>query len=210
MASIEIKNAGGELVGVTEFGSGFLDSPVTPRLLRDAYLMYEACGRQGTVSVKTKGMISGSKKKLFRQKGTGNARMGQKRTPLRRGGGNAFGRVSKDWGYRLPKKALRVATRMALVGKFKAGEIRVIDQFDLIEPKTKLVANLLRVFAIEGKSCLLVVSGYSRPLWLATRNIPKLSLTTSAWLNSYDVVKHHAILMTREAFDDCLMRFGHS
>ena len=206
MASVEIKNAGGERVGAVEFDSAILESPITSRLLRDAYLMYEACRRQGTVSVKTKGLIAGSKKKIFRQKGTGNARMGQKRTPLRRGGGNAFGRVSKDWSYRLPKKALRVATRMALVGKLKDGQILVVDQLKLAQPKTKVVAQLLKGLAVGEKSCLLVVGDYDRTLWLATRNIPKLTLTTAAWLNSYDVIKNRVLVMTRDAFDSCLAR----
>src|SRR5712691_5473476 len=207
MASVEVKNAGGERVGVAEFDSALLESPITPRLLRDAYLMYEACRRQGTVSVKTKGLIAGSKKKIFRQKGTGNARMGQKRTPLRRGGGNAFGKVSKDWSYRLPKKALRVATRMALVGKLKDGQVVLVDQLKLAQPKTKVVAQLLKGLAVGEKSCLLVVGDYDRTLWLATRNIPKLTLTTSAWLNSYDEIKHRVLVMTRDAFDGCIARF---
>lgn len=208
MVSVVVKNSMGQPVGVAELGLAVIESAVTNRLLRDAYLMYEACRRQGTASVKTKGLIAGSKKKLFRQKGTGNARMGQKRTPLRRGGGNAFGKVTKNWGYRLPKKALRVATRMALVAKLKQGEISVVDQFNIIEPKTKIVTGLLKGFSVGTKSCLLVVGSYSRPMWLACRNVPGLSLTTSEWLNSYDILKNRVVLMTREAFDACLSRIS--
>ena len=207
MASVEVKNAGGAAAGTVEFDSALLESKVTPRLLRDAYIMYETCQRQGTVKIKTKGEISGSKKKLFRQKGTGNARMGQKRTPVRVGGGNAFGKQPKDWSYRLPKKALRVATRMALVGKLKDGEIIVVDEFKQEKPKTKEVAQLLKTLSIAGKSCLLVVGDYDKTLWLSTRNIPRLSLTTAGWLNSHDLLKHRAVVMTREAFNTCVARF---
>ncbi len=207
MASVEVKNAGGAAAGAVEFDSALLESKVTPRLLRDAYIMYETCQRQGTVKIKTKGEISGSKKKLFRQKGTGNARMGQKRTPVRVGGGNAFGKQPKDWSYRLPKKALRVATRMALVGKLKDGEIIVVDEFKQEKPKTKEVAQLLKTLSIAGKSCLFVVGDYDKTLWLSTRNIPRLSLTTAAWLNSHDLLKHRAVVMTREAFNTCVARF---
>ncbi|MBC7818221.1 MAG: 50S ribosomal protein L4 [Planctomycetaceae bacterium] len=207
MASVEVKNAGGAAAGVVEFDSALLESKVTPRLLRDAYVMYETCQRQGTVKIKTKGEISGSKKKLFRQKGTGNARMGQKRTPVRVGGGNAFGKQPKDWSYRLPKKALRVATRMALVGKLKDGEIVVVDQFKQEKPKTKEVAQLLKMLSVAGKSCLLVVGDYDKTLWLSTRNIPRLTLTTAGWLNSHDLLKHRAVVMTREAFNTCVARF---
>ena len=204
MASVDVKNASGEAAGTLEFDSALLDSKVTPRLLRDAYVMYESSRRQGTVKIKTKGEISGSKKKLFRQKGTGNARMGQKRTPVRIGGGNAFGKKPKDWSFRLPKKALQVATRMALVGKLKGGQIIVVDQFKLEKPKTRDVAQLLKKLAVGDKSCLFVVGDYDRTLWLSTRNIPRLSLTTSAWLNSYDLLKHCVVVMTRDALNNCV------
>ena len=207
MVSIEVKNTAGQRVEFAEVDSAALAVTVVPRLLRDAYLMYEACRRQGTAAVKTKGLISGSKKKMFRQKGTGNARMGQKRTPLRRGGGSAFGRVSKDWGYRMPKKSLRVATRMAIASKFDAGDVSVVDQLQISSPKTKVIADLLRCFSVGEKSCLLVVGAYSRPLWLASRNIPRLTLTTSEWLNSYDVLKHRVVLLTSEALSNLLERF---
>ena len=207
MASVEVKNAGGATVEAAEFDSALLESKITPRLLRDAYVMYEACQRQGTAKIKTKGEIAGSKKKLFRQKGTGNARMGQKRTPVRVGGGNAFGKKPKDWSYRLPKKALRVATRMALAGKLKDGEIVVVDEFKQEKPKTKEIAQLLKTFSVAGKSCLFVVGDYDKTLWLSTRNIPRLSLTTAAWLNSHDLLKHRAVVMTREAFNTCVARF---
>lgn len=207
MASVEVKSSVGASAGVVEFDSALLESKVTSRLLRDAYVMYETCQRQGTVKIKTKGEISGSKKKLFRQKGTGNARMGQKRTPVRIGGGNAFGKQPKDWSYRLPKKALRVATRMALVGKLKDGEIVVVDQFKQEKPKTKEVAQLLKSLSVAGKSCLLVVGDYDKTLWLSTRNIPRLTLTTAGWLNSHDLLKHRAVVMTRDAFNTCVARF---
>lgn len=207
MASVEVKNTSGAAVGAVEFDSALLESKMTPRLLRDAYVMYEMSRRQGTVKVKTKGEIAGSKKKLFRQKGTGNARMGQKRTPVRIGGGNAFGKKPKDWSFRMPKKALRVATRMALVGKLKDGEIIVVDQFKQEKPKTKEVAQLLKKLSVGGKSCLFVIGDYDKTLWLSTRNIPCLNLTTAAWLNSYDLLKHRVVVMTRDAFNNCVARF---
>lgn len=208
MASVDVKNANGEAVGSVELASGLMESKVTPRLLRDAYVMYESSRRQGTVKIKTKGEIAGSKKKLFRQKGTGNARMGQKRTPVRIGGGNAFGKKPKDWSFRLPKKALRVATRMALVSKLKDGQVIVVDGFKQERPRTKEVAQLLRCLAVGHKSCLLVVGDYDRALWLSSRNIPQLSLTTSAWLNSYELLKHRVVVMTRDALSNCVAGYN--
>lgn len=204
MASVEVKNAGGTAAGVVEFDSALLESKVTPSLLRDAYVMYETSRRQGTVKIKTKGEIAGSKKKLFRQKGTGNARMGQKRTPVRVGGGNAFGKKPKDWSFRLPRKALRVATRMALVGKLKGGDVVVVDQFKQEKPSTKEVACLLQKLDVGLKSCLFVVGGYDRVLWLSMRNIPRLSLTTADCLNSYDLLSHRVVVMTRDALVKCI------
>lgn len=207
MASVQIKNASGTTITVVELDSKLLETKLTPRLLRDAYVMYETSQRQGTAKIKTKGEIAGSKKKLFRQKGTGNARMGQKRTPVRVGGGNAFGKKPKDWSYRLPKKALRVATRMAFVGKLMDGEIVVVDEFKQVKPKTKEVAQLLKSLVVDRKSCLMVISDYDKTLWLSTRNIPRLSLTTDSWLNSYELLKHSVVLMTRDSFNNCVARF---
>ena len=96
---------------------------------------------------------------------------------------------------------------MALVGKLKDGEILVVDQFKQEKPKTKEVAQLLKKLAVGGKSCLIVVGDYDKTLWLSTRNIPRLSLTTSAWLNSYDLLKHRVVVMTRDAFNNCVARF---
>lgn len=208
MASVEVKNSSGGSAGTVELDPALLGSKVTPRLLRDAYVMYEKNLRQGTSKFKTKSEVAGSKKKLFRQKGTGNARAGQKRTPIRVGGGNAFGKAPKDWSYRMPKKALRVATRMALVSKLNGGDVIVIDQLQQSQPKTKELAQLLKRLAVDGKSCLLVVGDYDRTLWLSSRNIPRLTLTTSAWLNSYELLKHRVVVMTRDALNSSLSRFA--
>lgn len=208
MSSFDVKNMEGQVLGVADVPPSFLASRVTARLLRDAYLMYEACGRQGTVRFKTKGEVSGSKKKIFRQKGTGNARAGQKRTPVRVGGGNAFGRQPKDWSYRLPKKALRAATRMALVGKISGGEVLIVDALEVGAPKTSRMASVLAAFGLTGRSCLIVVSEYSRHLWLSTRNIPRVSLTTAAWVNSHDLLSHRVVLMTRDALSICVGKFS--
>ncbi len=201
MASLDIKNATGERVGAFEFDSSVLESRISPCLLRDAFLAYEASARRGTVSVKTKGEIKGSKAKLFRQKGTGRARAGQKRTPLRRGGGNAFGRTTKDWRIRIPRKALRTATRMALSGKLRDGEVILIDELKLPLPRTKDLAQILKRLEVGDRSCLLVIAENDRTLWLASRNIPKVALTTAGCLNSHDVIKHRFVVMTREALE---------
>lgn len=207
MTTVEVKRVDGSVAGVVEVVSSLFNSKVVPRLMRDAYVMYEANLRQGTAKTKTKGEIAGSKKKLFRQKGTGNARMGQKRTPVRVGGGNAFGKKPKDWSYRMPRRALQVATRMAWVSKLKFGDVVVVDKLKLESPSTKTVSKLLGCLGLENKSCLVVVEQYDKNLWLSTRNISRLSLTTSLWMNSRDLLKHRVVVMTRGAFENCVSRF---
>lgn len=208
MALTVVKSVDCRQVGEVNLSWAPDSEKISERLLRDAYVMYESRRRQGTAFVKTKGMIAGSKKKLFRQKGTGNARMGQKRTPLRRGGGSAFGKQSKDWSYRLPKKALLLATRMSLMAKFKSGAVSVIENLGVTAPRTKLVAEMLKSHGCLGKKCLVVVSSYSQTMWLACRNLQGVTLTTADWINSYDIMKNRVVLIDREAFKVCLARVG--
>ena len=108
-------------------------------LLHDAVVMYQANLRVGTAKTKTRAEVSGSGKKMYKQKGTGNARMGTKRTPVRRGGGHCFAKRPKDWGYRMPAKALKLATRMAILSKFVDDQVTVVDSIQLEAPKTSAI-----------------------------------------------------------------------
>ncbi len=138
MISAPIKNISGGNVGTYEFDPAELASGINKQLLHDVVVMYEANRRVGTVKTKSRGMVAGSTKKLFRQKGTGRARVGTKRSPIRRGGGHAFAKVPRDWGFRLPRKAVQLATRMALLSKFQDGEATVLDTLAIDQPKTRV------------------------------------------------------------------------
>ncbi|MGE4004275.1 MAG: 50S ribosomal protein L4, partial [Planctomycetaceae bacterium] len=151
MVSAPLRNASGADVGTYEFDAAELASSINKQLLHDVVVMYEANQRLGTVKTKSRGMVAGSTKKLFRQKGTGRARMGPKRTPIRRGGGHAFAKVPKDWSYRLPKQAVRLATRMALLSKFEDGEAVVLDALSMDVPKTKAVAGMLKALGVGNE-----------------------------------------------------------
>ena len=165
MISVPIRDAAGAESGSYEFDPAELCDAVNKQLLHDVVVMYEASARQGTVRTKSRGMVRGSTRKLFRQKGTGRARAGNARTPVRRGGGHAFGKKPRDFSYRLPRKAVRKATKMALLSKFQDGQAVVVSDLGCSAPRTKVVADALKA---PGEAAL----GLRRPylvisVWMA-------------------------------------------
>lgn len=201
MVSAPLRGADGSDRGVYEFDGAELADRISKQLLHDVLVMYDANRRQGTVKTKTRGEVAGSTKKLFRQKGTGNARMGTKRSPIRRGGGHTFAKQPKDWGYRLPKKAVRLATRMALLSKFQDQEAIVLDGLSVTEPKTKTIVSLLASLGIDQQSCLLVIPDYDLNIWRAGRNIQKLWISPVRDLNAYLLLHQKRLVITKEAID---------
>src|SRR5262245_53092506 len=150
--TVPVFNRQGQEVGSVAVDAADFGGKISPRLMHEAVLMYEANRRQGTHSTLRRGEVAGSTKKLFRQKGTGNARAGTKRTNKRRGGGTAKGPKPRDYEYHLPKKAVRAATRMAVLSKFRDGEALVIDELSLAAPKTKEVAAVLKAIKVGKKA----------------------------------------------------------
>src|SRR5579863_6620538 len=148
MIALPIHNRAGQQVGTYEFDPVDLATGVNRQLLHDVVVMYETNRRQGTVQTKSRGMVQGCKKKIYRQKGTGRARMGNKRTPIRRGGGHAWGKRPVDHSYRLPKKAVALATRMALLSKFLDNQVTVLDELKIASPRTKDVVRLLKALGL--------------------------------------------------------------
>jgi len=199
--SAPIRGMNGQDVGSYEFDGADLADRISKQLLHDVVVMYENNQRQGSVKTKTRGEVAGSTKKLFRQKGTGNARVGTKRSPIRRGGGHAFAKRPKDWSYRLPKKAVRLATRMALLSKFQDQEATVLDSFALSEIKTKTIADLLKTLGVSSDSVLLVIPDYDSNIWLSGRNIGNLWISPVKELNAYQLLHQKRLLITREAID---------
>src|SRR5438477_10719849 len=144
MLSLDVYNRQGESVGKVEIDPAEFGGKINKQLLHEVVLMYLANQRAGTHSTLRRGEVAGSTKKLFRQKGTGNARVGPRRTNKRRGGGTAKGPKPRDYEYHLPKKAVRAATRMALLSKFQDQETVVVDELALPEIKSKPVATVLK------------------------------------------------------------------
>src|SRR6476659_3893100 len=160
MIALPIHNRTGKQVGTYEFDPQELGGEVNKQLLHDVVVMYETNRRQGTVQTKNRGDVQGSKKKIYKQKGTGRARMGNKRTPIRRGGGHTFGKRPVDWRYRLPRKAIVLATRMALLSKFQDQQVTILDDLSISVPKTKEVAAVLKALGLSETSCLLTIAAH--------------------------------------------------
>src|SRR5207247_2135279 len=150
MLNLNVYNRQGESVGTVEIDPAEFGGKINRQLLHDVVLMYLANQRAGTHSTLRRGEVSGSTKKLFRQKGTGNARAGTRRTNKRKGGGTAKGPKPRDYEYHLPKKAVRAATRMAVLSKFQDQEALILDELTLPEIKTKQVAAILKALKLDG------------------------------------------------------------
>lgn len=201
MISVPIRDKTGREVGTYEFPPDELAPRINKQLLHDVVVMYEANRRAGTVKTKSRSEIEGSTQKLYRQKGTGRARAGDKKTPVRRGGGHAFAKRPKDWSYRLPKKAVRLATRMALLSKFEDEQVTVLDALAVEQPKTKDIAGLLKALGLAETTCLLTIEEYDANLWKSSRNLPNLRVSPAADLNAYELLHQKQLLVTKAALD---------
>lgn len=195
------------------------DGKINRQLMHDAVLMYLANQRAGTHHTLRRGEVAGSTKKLFRQKGTGNARVGNKRTNKRRGGGTAKGPKPRDYEYHMPKQAVRAATRMAILSKFLDNEAVILDELAIDAPKTKVVANIFKSIKVGTKtvangeqnvekditladiSVLLTTAGLDQNVYRSARNIPGVKVLPAAELNCYTVLKQRRLVLTRAALD---------
>lgn len=189
----------GKQVGSEKVDPEALGGKVRTALLKQAIVAYRSNQRQGTVKQKSRAEVDGANRKLYRQKGTGNARVGPLRTPTRRGGGRAFPRRPSDFSRDLPKRMRRAARDSALLAKFEAGRAVILDQLSLDQPKTKKMHGVLTALkAADG--CLLAVSAQNEMIWRAGRNIPTLVIKPVAEINAYDVLRNRKVVFVRDAF----------
>jgi large subunit ribosomal protein L4 len=202
MLTLNVYNRQGESVGTVEIDPAEFGGAVNRQLLHDVVLMHLANQRAGTHSTLRRGEVAGSTKKLFRQKGTGNARVGTKRTNKRRGGGTAKGPKPRDYEYHLPRKALRAATRMAILSKFQDQEAMVVDDMTLPEAKTKQMAGLLAALKLKDTTCLVGTAGPDATIFKAARNIPGVEVYPTKDFNAYTVLKQKRLVLTRAALDE--------
>ncbi|QDT95083.1 50S ribosomal protein L4 [Gimesia aquarii] len=206
MISVAIQDKAGKEVGKYEFEATELAGGINRQLLHDVVVMYEANKRIGSSKTKTRGEVRGSTAKLYRQKGTGRARAGSSRTPVRRGGGHTFAKRPKDWSYRLPKKAVKLATRMAILSKFEDEQVTLIDELAMEVPKTKEVTSVLKALGLSETSCLLTIDQHDPVVWKSARNIEKVQVSPAADLNAYDILHQRQMVLTKSALDRLLGR----
>lgn len=190
-------------LGTAEIDISKLGDKVKRRLLFDAVHMYEARKRVGTASTKTRSEIAGTNKKPWRQKGTGRARVGSKKNPVWRGGGVAHGPKPRDYGYSLPKKALREALKSAVLSKFNDGEVRVAEALSFDKPSTKQMAGLLKGADVDA-ACLVVTAERDRNVYLSCRNLRNVACLAVEDLNAYDVLKYRYMVISKPACDQLL------
>ncbi len=201
MLNLPVFDRTGNQVGSMEIDPAEFGGTINRQLLHDVVVMYQANRRQGTVKTKNRGEVAGSGKKMYRQKGTGNARMGMKRTGKRVGGGHTHAKRPRDFSFTMPKKMVRAATRMALLSKFLDNEATVIDGLTVTEPKTKDVVAVLKALKLNGQSCLIAPAKHDATLWLSARNINRVKVTPAAELNALDLLAKKRLLITREALE---------
>jgi len=198
---LDVYNEKGEVVGSVEVDDDLLREGVRYRLLAEVVRMYEARRRAGTHSTKTRGERRGGGRKPWRQKGTGRARHGSRRSPIWRKGGVVFGPKPKDYSYRLPRKALKKALRSALCGKLLDGEVRVLEDVRFEEPKTKRAAAILAALGLSGSRVLVVPAEHDAALYRSFRNIPRVSVLPLGQLNAYEVLRGGRIVFWRSAVE---------
>jgi len=199
MPVVDVKNLAGKTVGQVELADDVFGVTPNPHLLHEAVRHHLAGERAGTHKTKDKSEVSGSGKKLWKQKGTGRARVGSIRSPLWRHGGTVHGPVPRKYDYALPKKMILGALRSALSAKLAEQKLTILDSWKLDSHRTKPFADALGKLHKETKTFLLVESGDNVNLERASRNIEGVTLVPATGLEAYDLMRHEHLLLSREA-----------
>jgi large subunit ribosomal protein L4 len=198
MPSVDVIDLSNKKVGTLDLADAVFGVPVNEALLYEAVRHHLAGTRRGTAKTKTRHEVAGSGKKLWKQKGTGRARVGSIRSPLWRHGGTTHGPQPRDYSYKLPRKMQLGALRSALSAKLRDGELRVVREFSLGEAKTKLMRQTLNALEI-ARTVLLVDNTGNRNLELSSRNLEGVKLVASRDVNVYDLLGHQQVLLTEAA-----------
>ncbi len=198
MPKVDVVDLNNNKVGELELADQVFGAEVNDALIYESVRHYMAGQRSGTAKTKTRHEVSGSGKKLWRQKGTGRARMGSIRSPLWRHGGTVHGPVPRDYGYRLPRKMLLGALRSALSAKLRDGELKVVQALTFGDHKTKTVAAALKTLSGTAK-VLVVESGENRNLELGARNIEGVTLVPTREVTTYHLLGHKQVVLSEAA-----------
>lgn len=201
MIDVAVYNKEGQEVDSLKIDESALGGTVRYPLLKQAIVMYQANKRVGTAATKGRSMIAGSGKKLFRQKGTGFARVGNRRTGKRVGGGVTFAKSVRNFRKRMPKKQRRLARDSAILAKLLSNNVVVVDGLDFEKPHTGDFISMMSNLKILSKdSCLVTISDFDDNLYRSAKNIPKISVMPVAELNAGDICNHRKMLITKDAF----------
>ena len=198
--TVDVVNAQNKKVGSVDLSDEVFGGRVKTDLIHESVIRANAADRRGTHATKTRGLVSGTGKKPWRQKGTGRAQVGEARNPLWRKGGTVFGPQPRSYEYQLPKKVEKGALRAALTQKLRDGEVIVVDALSVGEIKTKAAAELLKTIGIEGKALLVDVKPDDK-LSLSVRNLEGVRMLPSNRISARDVMNTRRVVLTRAAIE---------
>jgi large subunit ribosomal protein L4 len=199
MLSIDVNNLNGEKVDTLTLEEELFNVPIKKDILHSVVTMQLTNKRSGSAKVKNRSDIRGSGKKLYRQKGTGNARPGDVKSPLRRGGGVVFGPQGKTYNYKVPKRIRKMALQMAISDKINDEKLLVLDAFEMPEIKTKTFAKIINGLNVD--SALIVTDKVNTNLDLSSRNYPFVKLIHSKGLNVYDILNYNHLIVLKPAIE---------
>jgi large subunit ribosomal protein L4 len=199
MTVLDIINCKAEKVSQVELEDDIFNIPVRSDVLHEVVTMQLANRRAGSASVKHRSDVKGSRRKLFRQKGTGRARRGDIKSPLLRGGGSVFGPDPRSYSYKVPKKVKRLALKMALSSKLKEDNIIVLDKFELDKIKTKEFLSVMG--ALNTKNALIITEKENKNLELSSRNVPEVKVLRVEGMNVYDILKYKRLVLLEASIE---------
>jgi large subunit ribosomal protein L4 len=202
MIELTVYNTSGQQVDTIHVDESVLGGCIRYPLLKQAIVMYHANKRVGTVKTRGRGVVAGSTKKIYRQKGTGYARAGTRRTGKRVGGGMTFAKAPRDFSQRMPRKQRRLARDSAVLAKLRGNKVTVVDSLAFEKPRTKDFTGVLKNLKID-RSCVVAVSSYDENIRKSARNVGKVAVLPVAELNAGDILNHQQMLFTKDA----LMQF---
>jgi large subunit ribosomal protein L4 len=195
---LPVYNLAGEVVRKIKVSDAVFAVPFNEAVVHQVMVGLQANARQGTAATKSKGMVRGSTRKLFRQKGTGNARAGSKKSPLRKGGGVTFGPHPRDYRQQIPRKMRRLAMRCVLSAKAGDGELKILDKFDFAEPKTKKMIDALIALGVDS-SALIITPAPEENVIKSARNIPAIKTAPAGVINILDILNYKNLIITEAA-----------
>ncbi len=209
MSTLDVRNKSGDVLHEKELVDAFTDVEVNGPVIHQCVVAYLANQRQGTASTKTRSDVKGSGRKLYRQKGTGRARVGHAKSPIRVHGGVAFGPKPRSYRQYTPKRVRRLGLHSALADRFQNQQCILVEDFTLERPRTKDMINILNAVSAQGK-VLLVLDEPNQNIHLSVRNIPKVNVCTWNTLNVYQVMWHDTLVITEKAVEKLESKFANT